>query len=190
MKLTSLPLSLSLSLSLSQPSKPITIHSLPSIHHSNSYPNQPIDHQPLKSKSTKPPNLSHHHHAIINNNNQNPLSQQPPKSKPKPYNSTTVNSIKPPLNQYPATSKSVETKSKHITAIFASLCSINVKTQPLTCILESKNRDRRGSQMRKGDKVERERERIKNKLKTIEVATITSISKNYCSKCLVLFFIF
>ena len=157
MKLTSL--SLSLSLSLSQPSKPITIHSLPSIHHSNSYPNQPIDHQPLKSKSTKPPNLSHHHHAIINNNNQNPLSQQPPKSKPKPYNSTTVNSIKPPLNQYPATSKSVETKSKHITAIFASLCSINFKTQPLTCILESKNRDRRGSQMRKGDKVERERER-------------------------------
>ena len=44
--------------------------------------------------------------------------------------------------------------------------------------------------MRKGDKVERERERIKNKLKTIEVATITSISKNYCIKCLVLFFIF
>ena len=134
MKLNHLSLSLSLSLSLNQSppkSKPITIHPLPSTHHSNSYPNQPIYHPPLKSKSTQPLNLSHHHHAIINNNNQNPLSQQPPKSKPKPYNLTTVNSIKPSLNQHPTTNRSVETKPKPITLIFASLCSINVKTQPL-----------------------------------------------------------
>ena len=53
--------------------------------------------------------------------------------------------------------------------------------------------------MRKGER-ERERERIKNKLKTIEVAIITSIRtyqkkkktsirKNYCSKCLIFYFL-